>query len=298
MQLLSKPWGCVSVFLCVVGISAPTLAANYTAKEVYKIHQKSFDVANDLHVKFWQKEDNINILSWTIGGTSGGLPMPDSVERGWQPEPYHSRLDNHPCCPNTDDPDNGKHAVDLEWANISIPYCTTVDIKFEWVLSHFNTKHKKVEWTKTSEPPAKPVPMHGWDVDDPIDVGGGQWRHRIHIWNDDDPNDPNAMPFYVDDLKYWAIDSAAPLSYDDLETWNSWIDAPITSFTLQPGTEYFFDVFSDFGYTGHILGFFSGLEGPGGDMLISDTWDHPTPEPRSLLLLLLGGSASLRRRTR
>ena len=293
MYLLAKRSRCLTVLLCIVGFSVPALSDTCPIREVYRIHQRSFDVANDLHLKFWQREDNIDIVSWNVAGTSGGLPMPDSEAFGWQPEPYHSELKNHPCCPPTDNPDNKKHAVDLDWSNLNIPHCTTVDIKFEWVLTHWNTKHKKVEWTKTAEPPDKPVPKHGWDVDDPVDLGGGEWLHRVHIWNDDDPNDPDAMPFYVNELKYWTIDSLDPPTWDELEGWSSWIDAPMTAFTLQPRTEYFFDVFSDFGNTGYVLGFFEGLDTPGGAMLISDTWAHPTPEPGTLFMLAVGGLALL-----
>lgn len=298
MYLLAKRSRCVTVLLCIAGLSVPALADTRPIKEVYRIFQTSFDVANDLHLKFWQREDNIDIVSWNVAGTGGGLPMPDSQAFGWQPEPYSSELKNHPCCKSTKNPDNKKHAVDLDWSNLNIPYNEKepVDIKFEWVLTHWNTKHKWYEWTKTGEPPDQPVPKHGWDVDDPVAVGGGQWLHRVHIWNDDDPNDPNAMPFYVDELKYWTIDSLDPPTWGELETWSLWIYAPMTTFTLQPRTEYFFDVFSDFGYTGYVLGFFEGLDTRGGGTLISDTWAHPTPEPATLSLVALGGLVLLGRR--
>ena len=273
-----------AVVLSVCAQGAATLP--YTAQEVLRFHQSSFAVATDLHVKFWQKEDDINITSWDVTGTSGGLPMPDSEKRGEQPGEHHSMTENFGQPPQRPgpNPDNGQHAVDLDWNTLSVPYCTWVDIGFKWTLTEKNRKYHEIQWTNGGAP-VKLTSGNGWEVDDPVWFAESQWLHRVHILNTDDPNDPSAMPLYVSDLRFWGLDNYDYLTKEDLENWILWTDAPMTTFTLLPGTEYVFDVVTGFGWNGHILGQYNALDATGGAVLVGETFDHPNPVPEPSQLL-------------
>jgi len=100
----------------------------------FKIHQDKFPVANDLHFKVWQKEDNINVNGWDIDISGFNK---SSSQRGDQPEPQHS------------DGDNGKHAVDVKaWAG-DVPYCTNVKVDVDFWLTSWNTiRLSDVHWTR------------------------------------------------------------------------------------------------------------------------------------------------------
>ena len=274
---------------------APAPGDDYTAQEVLKIKQTRLPVAHDLHVKFWQKEDNIHIVNSAVTGTGGGLPMPTSNRPGWQPGTYNTTVNNLPGLPQTNNPDDGSHAIDLTWDNLNIPLMGDTDppvrINFRWTLSAYNVKYHEIKWSGSGE--VKHTPLSGWTVEDPAPAGN-QWVHRVTIWNLDDPSDPNAMPLHVNDLKYWAINNLEPLGDEQLGAWSSWIPAPATAFTLSPGTSFFFDVLTDVS-TARILGSYQALDAPRGAELITDVFDH-TPEPGTAGLLALGGLALLRRR--
>jgi hypothetical protein len=293
-----KQWLHPARAACVIGVAwglATPAHAIYSAKEIFDVHQGSFDVATDLHIKFWQKEDDIEVLDWRIGELFGGLPAPDNVGRGDQPEPWHSRQNG-----GDTGPDNGMHAVDIDWLSLQIPFCTTVGLEFEWDLTEKNTKRVEVLWTKDGEPPDKPVPNHGWSVGDPEDIGGGLWKHGVEICNDEDPDDPLAEDLHLTNIMYSYADHYNPLSADELRNWDPWFDAPITDIVLAPGQCMMFDVITDFGDFGHILGSYQVIDtlGPlgGRQVQVFEVFDHPTPPLPSTGLSLLVVAAAARRR--
>jgi|GEM_PF-2848756 hypothetical protein len=275
----------IAIIFLILMQSGGAMCATYTAQEVLKIHQNRFAVAHDLHVKFWQKEDNINVLSWNVLGTSGGLPMPTSAVRGLQPEPYHSRIDgwNHPTSA-----DNGLHAVDLAWYNLNIPYCRWVDIKFRWKLTEYNTKNKQIYWSGSDE--IKHAALFGWEVADGV-WDGTQWRYAVTLSNLDDASASDAMPLYVSDLKWWSLADGADLDADVLENWSDWNVLANPNMTLYAGASFSFNIYSTV-ELGRILCSMAALVSPGADLetggLLVDVFDHTVPEPATLFLLTTG----------
>ncbi len=292
---LDKTLGLLVLLAATLGCSLPAMAI-YSAKEVFEVHQGSWDVANDLHIKFWQKEDYIQVLDWEVGDL-GGLPQPTNLQRGDQPEPYHSRTNGG----NTG-PDNGTHAVDLDWDNLDIPFCTNVWLEFTWWLTEKNTKRVQVNWTQDGVPGDNDPANHGWDVGPPVPQGGGLYAHTVHICNDDDPNDPLAKDLILRNVKYSVVHGLYELSADDLWGWSDWLAAPTSDIVLHPSECMSFDVITDVGWDGHILGSYEVWYPDGGgvgDLGVSqvtsgqiqvyEVFDHPTvPEPTSLLLVFCG----------
>ncbi|MCP4582878.1 MAG: hypothetical protein GY839_14810 [candidate division Zixibacteria bacterium] len=157
--------------------------------ETFRIHQDEYDSgATDLHFKIWQKEDNIEINGWKVEVKVGEAPAFDNVNghRGEQPEPAHSDVNNIGGTAPTDNPDNGKHAVDVDCNGGTIPFCTWVEIDATIWLTSWNTKRlADIEWTNTALQNIA-VPAHGWTIGFPIDIGGGAYEHTFTFTNDSD----------------------------------------------------------------------------------------------------------------
>ncbi|NJD52850.1 MAG: hypothetical protein FIB07_08295 [Candidatus Methanoperedens sp.] len=158
-------------------------------RERFVIKQGQFpEGATDLHFKLWQKEDNIDINGWEVK-IIGAFPNSNS-NFGDQPEPAHSHLDNMPGLPNTNNPDNGKHAVDVNADGANIPPGTRVEIEATFWLTSWNTKRiADVVWTRGNPPDRgnRSVPDHGWTVDNPVQnpANPGQYNHSLCLINDD-----------------------------------------------------------------------------------------------------------------
>jgi hypothetical protein len=155
------------------------------------VQDKYPDGANDLHIKLWQKEDNVEVNGWTvtvINPTSQpGLSKPAiSSQRGDQPAPAHSEVNNLGGIPPTDEPDNGQHAVDvtIDWDTETVDENAEVTVESEFVLTDWNTKRIVSNWTRTAAADEQAVPDHGWSVDWHRHAEGG-YLHTITIYNDD-----------------------------------------------------------------------------------------------------------------
>ncbi len=305
-SLVARAVTWLAVFLALLLITGDPAVAGvvpYTAQEVFRVHQNKFDVAHDLTIKFWQKEDDVHIKSWDVLGTSGGLPAPSSKAPGEQPGDHHTKVEKLHGSPKPgDNPDDGSHAVDLKWVGLNIPRCTTVDVEFRWTLTEYNTKRHVVTWSE--DPPggapavAKAGPNMGWTVSDPVKVGA-DWVHTVTIANDDDPGDSSSASFLLNDLKYWVLPNNDYLDIGALQTWSSW-SVPFADMVLDPGQSYSFQVMS-VNANQRILGAFNALDPTSRDFLMSDTFDHTSvPEPSSMLLCTIGcgGIALVWRRTR
>lgn len=192
-------------------------------RELFYVHQDKYeppDVANDLHFKLWQKEDNIDVNGWKVDisdfTTSGS-------QRGDQPEPAHSELMNLGSYPSTTDPDNGQHAVDVTASGTPIPYCNEVTVDATFWLTHYNTlRIHDASWTYalTSR---KAFPDLGWTVDDP-EWTGFDYIHEINIYNDDPTESFVVTGFsWLDSMNYLNLPG---ISFPDLG---------IGDFTISPG---------------------------------------------------------------
>ena len=114
-----------------------------------KIHQNEHDLSTGLRLKAWQKEDNIDILTWDVTVT-GATVASMTTTRGDQPEPSHSRRET------TDgsggDADNGRHAVDIEihFTPPGVPRCNEISVDIVFCLTDWDTiRLSDVEWTAT-----------------------------------------------------------------------------------------------------------------------------------------------------
>lgn len=295
--------------VCVIALALGCLVpcGAYSAKEIIKIHQRSYATATDLHVKVWQKEDYIHITDWGVGAvTGGGIGQPVATP-GNQPEPYHSTIDppGHPGSV----PDDGTHAIDLNWNNISVPYCTWITIPFKWKLTEQNMKWVDVAWTKAADPEKprkKAAAKNGWQVSPPVSGGGGgggqTWVHHVTIANMDVPNhplEPEPMDLYLRNIAFGTLEGLAPIDDDTLANWTDWTPAPVTSIVLHPGESLEYDVVTPW-RDGHILTRYEVYDPTAGssaggaytqeasDGILWETGDHPTPEPSSLLALGAG----------
>lgn len=113
-----------------------------TVKERLWIRQDKFDMANDLHFKLWQKEDDIDIVDYNITNDDFGNV---DANRGNQPEPWHSTV--NPLRPGTNpDADNGNHAIDVDCSGGNIARGDTAFFDMFWTLTEWNTKrHADIE---------------------------------------------------------------------------------------------------------------------------------------------------------
>jgi hypothetical protein len=154
-------------------------------KQMFRVHQNKYSTyATDLHFKVWQKVDNIYVNGWDID--IGGFTSSTS-QRGSQPEPAHSTLQNLGTILHTTDKDSGQHAIDVTAAGASIPYCTYVKIDVDFWLTSYNTiRLSGVNWTKDADV-LQAVPNFGWTIDYPTPhpTLPGVYQHRVTITNDD-----------------------------------------------------------------------------------------------------------------
>jgi hypothetical protein len=235
-------------------------------RETKRIHQNKYDdFATDLHIKLWQKEDNINVNGWDVeisGFTSS------SSQRGDQPEPEHSKLDNLGGLPRTNDPDNGQHAVDVAAGGTSIPKCTWVTIKAKFWLTAWNAKHINWSWTREGQPEKKGGPNHGWEFDwpKPDPQSMSQYLHLFTITNDDTTDYLNVTGLAFNATMNW---------YDDLT--QIAFPSPYPDFALAPGQSWSTNITTSSPmYGGHI--YFKYAEQGSG--IYSEEWaDHPVTEP-------------------
>jgi len=295
----------VLVWVAALGLGCLAPCGAYSAKEIIRIHQRSYATATDLHVKVWQKEDNIHITDWGVGTvTGGGIGQPVATP-GDQPEPYHSRKDP------TDGPgivtDDGTHAIDLNWTNISVPGCTWIAIPFKWTLTEQNMKWLDVAWTNAGDPDKprkKAAAKNGWQVSPPVSGGGGgTWVHHVTIANMDVPNDPlepEPMDLYLRNIAFGTLEGLAPIDDDTLANWMDWTAAPVPSIVLHPGESLEYDVVTPW-RDGHILTCYEVYDPTAGpsaapngymqqttDGILWETGDHPTPEPSCFVALTAG----------
>ncbi len=278
-----------------------TVVEPYTIQEVLKLRQNKFPVAGDLKLKFWQKEDDVEVVDWEVQGTSGGLPMPDSQNRGSQPGKYNTTV-NKLHSSSSPDADNGNHAVDLAWDDLDLAEGSEVDIKFKWTLTEYNVKHKAWEWSKKEDHTVieKGGAKVGVTVDDPkpepdpVPGDKKQWIHTVNILNLDSWDEIDPMSILIHDLKYWAMPDNTPLDIAVLANWSTWSD-PFPDILLSPGDSFTFDVITP-NRNSRILGDYSGFDpavspqAQADEWLLQDTWDHtaPIPEPSFFMMLLAG----------
>jgi hypothetical protein len=266
------------------------------AKEVLKLN-KPFGT-KDLTLKFWQQEDNIDVINFTVSGRNNLPAIPTSQGFGDQPGTNHTGLKNLPGLPPSTNPDNGKHAVDVVFDNLNLS-AGQVEVNFEWTLTHWNTKRVVTKWSKPAKDDSylKTVPGFGWTVADPVDVGGGQYSHTVTISNDDELGLADSMVLYLHGLSYDWLSSGELLSFDALGSWTQWTPAPSPNLTLQPGESYTFDVLTP-GTGGQVLGFMEIWDQSNISELIQDYWLHEVPEPTTAVLLGVGGLLALGSRKR
>jgi len=261
----------LSLFLGQSSVHADTTTSGgartgVQVRETWKIHQNKYDdFATDLHIKLWQKEDNIQVNGWDVEISSF---TGSSSQRGNQPEPAHSTLENLGGLPRTNDPDNGQHAVDVTASGANIPKCTWVTVKATFWLTNWNTKRMEASWTKEAEPEKKAVPKHGWGLDwpKPDPQNPGQYLHLFSITNDDTTDYLNVTGLAFTATMNW---------YENLT--QIIFPSPYPDFALAPGQSWSTNI-NTVGplYGGHIYFKYS-LQG---SAIYSEDWvDHPVTEP-------------------
>lgn len=161
-----------------------------TVKCRERIYQNTPVYVTDLHLKVWQKEDDVEIVCWRLNVVDADVAWVDT-RRGDQPEPSHSERET--LDGSAGDPDNGMHAVDVDIyfnpPGIAPDGWVTVDVEID--LTQWNTQRlADVVWTL--EGPGKQfgetaVPDHGWALSPPrVDPGyPGSWCHTFSFCNDE-----------------------------------------------------------------------------------------------------------------
>lgn len=200
----------------------------------------------DVHVKSWQKEDNIEIVSstCTITATGGATVGPLTCNPGDQPEPAHSQVQNLGR-PRTTNADNGTHAVDCEaTTGTSVAPGQCVKLRCEFILTKWNTIHwADPVWTPFSGEATAAVtagPNDGFEITDPIPDGGGNYRHRLTIFNDD--NNGTSESFKLAGLKFGSLSSFFDIdTVSELEAYSGF-GSPLADVTLAPGQSFSTDV--------------------------------------------------------
>lgn len=184
---------------------ATTAFADRTVTCREKPRQDKFPSATDLHLKVWQKEDNIDIKSWSV--VVGGADI-DRIQsaRGSQPPPY-------------DAIDNGMHAVDIDidFTPPGVDRFDTITVDIQLLLTSWNTQRiADLEWTFAEEE-AKIAPNHGWALSPPLldPQYPGEWVHLFEICNDD-----TLEPLVLKNLQVAIKEQEANM--DDLETFTYW----------------------------------------------------------------------------
>lgn len=242
-------------------------------RETFTIHQNVYDdYANDLHFKLWQKEDNINLNGWAIQISH----FTDSTsQRGFQPEPAHSTVQNMGGITPTTDPDNGMHAVDVDASGTNIPYCTEVKVDVSFWLESYNVKRiSDINWTRKGIGVEKSVPNHGWEIAYPIrdSKNPNQYLHKLTIFNDDTKDHLNitGLTYMVTKKRYNDLTS--------IEFSSSKEQKQVKDFSVAPGKNWSADIFSSSPlYDGHIY-FKYGIKGKNG-IAFKDWVDHPVTRP-------------------
>lgn len=241
-------------------------ATDVKVRETWKIHQNKYDdFATDLHFKLWQKEDNVNVKGWDVEISSF---TSSSSQRGNQPEPAHSTLENLGGLPPTTDPDNGQHAVDVTASGANIPKCTWVTVKATFWLTKWNTKRIEASWTKEAAPNKTAVPKHGWGLDwpKPDPQNPGQYLHLFSITNDDTTDYLNVTGLAFNATMNW---------YNDLT--QIIFPSPYPNFTLTPGQSWSTNITTSGPLIGGHIYFKYSITG---SEIISEDWvDHPVTEP-------------------
>ncbi len=153
-----------------LNMSMPSDPPGVKIRGEYKITQNAFDIANDLHFKVWQKEDNIEILYWEITVSDFTNIQ---TQRGYQPPPY------------TDG--NINHAIDVDCTGADIPRGTEVTIVVIWWLTSWNSMNvSNIRWTDdgTILTESKAAPDFGWTIGYPDSIGQDSCVHELaHLRN-------------------------------------------------------------------------------------------------------------------
>jgi len=244
--------------------SNPALAKpDYTQRETVTFTNRTATQATDFHVKFWQKEDNIDVVRWDVQLTSS--PGSCIGVRGTQPEPYHSDSGG----------DNGKHAVDVTCTGLTIAPDASLTLRFEWTLTSFNTKRTyEPTWTYASVPETIAAPNTGWTIGDPKEKPGdpGKFNHKFELCNDD-PTQAITVP----ELK---LGSAIPplLTFAQLGSFTSW-DSTDNPGNLTPGQCYSRDVVTVGRLSGGNIVASYKLEDASHNIIMQDLLTHEVPGP-------------------
>jgi hypothetical protein len=254
------------------------VASGVSVREFDTLRQDAFQLgADDLEVKLWEPEDNIDVNGWNI--TFSTFTNATS-QRGDQPEPAHSKLQIHDgCLPPTSNPDNGMHAVDAKaYFNRSevVKFNHTVTVSSVFYLTWWNVKHAEYTWTRQGEDPKKAVPCHGWSVDWPVPykpslrgpMSVDQWKHTLNIVNEDSNESFtvtgftfNATMDYIEDLTTISF----PSSQDD--------------FSLAPGETWTYPIVSEGSLIGGHIYFKYAIEWNGVEVFESITDHEVTSRP-------------------
>ncbi len=181
----------IAACVCLPGEASTSggKASGVLVRERYTQKQTKYpEGATDLHFKLWQKEDNINVKGWKVCISDF---LNATSQRGNQPEPAHSTLQNMGGIPPTTDKDNGQHAVDINAiapTSGTIAHNAVVNIEACFWLTDHNTKRiAEVNWTKDAGS-QKAFPNFGWSIGFPQITASGAILHPIIIYNDD-PSD-------------------------------------------------------------------------------------------------------------
>jgi len=246
-------------------------------RHIKRVHQNKFDNATDLHFKVWQKMDNVNVTGWRVEISNF---TSSSSQRSDQPEPYHSKIDNHPAYPKTNNPDNGQHAIDVfangaiiresSWVKINVTFWQTnktCDNRITW---------SGANWTKGAEK-KKAEPDNGWGADLPQQHSKkpGVFYHNWTFTNYDTVDNVTVSGLTFLPTMVW---------YENL-TDIIFPYPPYLDFTLRPGESWFIIINDTYSLVGGHIYFKYSIKAS--EEHVSENWaDHPVTEiPPSALTI-------------
>lgn len=242
-----------AITISVLLVTSGVLSAGYHQQTPWGVEQVQFyfEMEQDKHTnaigvsyQLWQKEEQIHVMGWEV------------------------YIDKYVNLDGIRDSDNPNHAVDFDADGGNVGNGEIVKTHGDFHLSGGNTiRIRDVDWIGAKGDRAKASPDFGWTIQHPTEGRGGNFIHRITIYNDD-----ATESFTLSDIKFkpdWSFIVLDETSVPLID-----FDTVITGeYTLAPGDSFYYDLGTATEMIhGHIYGQFVIDDG-----LVKHVFDHEIP---------------------